>query len=346
MSRQDQKVDERGLALQAGGDIVVHGGISPEQMSEIMVAIARTVATFTDAALEKAVERMDALRDEILKRFAEAGQADPEAFKDPDFQYMLNDAQKAVARSGDAAVRDTLVDLVARRSLEKGRTRIAITLAEAATKVANLTSEEFAALSLAYLVRYTIDRSVNNLATLGTYIQTKLVPFAKAVSKERSSYWHLQSQSCANIEMGEVDILAALTRAYGGVLGDGFTREQLESHLPDGKKDAFDPFLMQCINNGGKLQPRALNFQDLKDNAGDAALTENELRNVWNVFENTINDASARITSVAPDAPILFDAWAHTPLKHLTLTSVGIAVAHAHAVRVIDLKAPLNIWIK
>jgi hypothetical protein len=343
MSEQDQHVKPGGMGLQAGRDIVVQG-VSPEQMTEIMVAIAKTAATFAKEALEIADARMSGFREEVLKMFSEKGKGDPEAFKDPDFQYLLGDAQEAVARSGDKAVRDTLVDIIALRSLEKGRTRLSITLGEAATIAAKLTENEFATLTLTYLVRYTIDRGIANLPALGSYIQNKLMPFARLVSREQSSFWHLQAQSCANVEMGQVDLMHVLRKQYGGVLGDGFTREQLESHLPDGKKHALDPFIIPCINDPSKLQPNALNFETLKKEAAGSGLTEPELENVWRLFENAMREP--RLTEVAPDTPLLLELWKSTPLKNLALTSVGIAIAHANAARVIGFDAPINIWIK
>jgi hypothetical protein len=347
MSRQDQNVEAGGTALQAGQDIVIHHGVSPEQMSEIMVAIAKTAAMFTKEALDVANARIDDFRDEVLKRFSQDGKADPEAFKDPDFQYLLRDAQEAIARSGDEAVRDTLVDIIARRSMEKTRTRLAITLNDAATKAVNLTHNEFSALSLIYLLRYTLDHSIRNLQTLGAYVENKLMPFAKDVSREESSFWHMQAQSCGNIEMGVIDLQTIFRRSYGGVLGDGFTREQLEASLPDGKRTVLDGLIIPCLNDASKLQPAAIRFDVLKEMAADKIeLTEGELQNVWNLFEGTITDIPGRVSSAVVEAPLLFDIWNNTRLKNLSLTSVGIAIGHANATKVVGFDAHLNIWIK
>jgi hypothetical protein len=349
VSRQAQDVEAGGLAIQSGQNtsVVIHGGVSPDQMSDIMIAIARTVATFTDAAFDKAKREMDAFREEVLNRFAQPGQANPEAFRDPDFQYMLNDAQKAVARSGDPTVRETLVDLIARRSLETSRTRLAINLAEAVTKVANLTPDEFAALSLCYLVRYTIDHGVGDLKQLGNHIQQQFVPFAKNVSHEQASFWHLQAQSCANIgSVSSFDLLTALKRNYGGVLSEGFTRDELQNHLPEGKRNALDQWIIPCLNDNTKLQFRFLNVDAFKKEAAQSGLTEDELQNAWNLFDSRAHNARERINSVAPDAHVVFEAWQSTLLHRTSLTSVGIAIGHANATRIVGLNAPLSIWIK
>jgi hypothetical protein len=210
MTRQDQSVEAGSWAVQAGRD-VVYNGVSVEQMAAIMAGMAKQLLTFQDEALAKANARIDSFQQEILKRFAQPDKGNSEAFRDPDFQYLLGDAQEAFARSGDEAVRDTLVDIIARRSMETTRNRLAITLNDAATKAANLTLNEFAALSLVYLIRYTVDQSINSFPALCTYVRNRLLPFAKDCSNEQSSFWHLQAQSCGMAELGHVDISAALS---------------------------------------------------------------------------------------------------------------------------------------
>jgi hypothetical protein len=347
MSRQDQTVESEGIAVQAGRDVVVHQGMSPQQMSEIMVAIAKQLSIYHDEARQIADQRFASFQEELLKRFTDPKQANPDAFRDPDFQYLIGDAQEAFARSGDEAVRDTLIDIIARRSLEKTRNRLAITLNDAATKAANLTENEFAALSLSYLVRYTVNNGVNTFSAFCDYLKSHLQPFVRNISPEQSSFWHMQAQACGSIEIGEVDLVVALRGRYTGVLGDGFARQQLEDHLPDGKKTALDNFIIPCINDASKLQPSAIRFDVWKEIAlPSSGLSEQELQNVWNLFESTIPDLVKRTTDAVPELAELFNIWKATPLKQFSLTSVGIAIGHANAARVIGLTASLDVWIK
>lgn len=347
MSRQDQNVETGGTAIQAVGDVVIYQGMSPEQMFEIMRAIAKQASIYHAEGQKIAEMRFASFQEEMLKRFADPTKANPDAFRDPDFQYLLSDAQEAFARSGDEAVRDTLIDIIARRSLEKTRNRLALTLNDAATKAANLTENEFAALSLIYLVRHTVNHGVNTFPALCDYLKSHLLPFLSKLSREQSSFWHMQAQACGSIEMGEVDLAGALRGRYTGVLGDGFTRQQLEDHLPDGKKHAIDNFIIPCINDASKLQPNAIRFDVWKENVLPASeLSEPELQNVWNCFESTIPDVAKRTIETVPELAELFDIWKTTPLRQFTLTSVGIAIGHANAARVIGLKASLDIWIK
>src|SRR3954468_15489019 len=109
MARQDQRVTKGGTALQALGDINVYQGVSPVQMAEIMGAMFKQLAIYQADAIRIVEDRQRSFREEVIKRFfTQPGRANAEAFRDPDFQHMIADAQAAYVRSGDEAVRDTL----------------------------------------------------------------------------------------------------------------------------------------------------------------------------------------------------------------------------------------------
>jgi hypothetical protein len=129
-------------------------------------------------------------------------------------------------------------------------------------------------------------------------------------------------------------------------MGAGFTRQQLEDYLSADHKNALDGLIIVSLRDPSKLQPAALNFEVLKQRAMATGLTDDQLRNVWNGFDNSVPDVRALIVDAVPEAEIIFQKWNDTPLKSFTLTSVGIAIGHANAARVIGLEAPLNIWIK
>ena len=165
MTGQDQRVSDGGQA-QAGPDGAIYGDMSPDQMTKIMVSMAKQLSIFHADAMKIVDERLASFREEVIKTFVQPGRADPNAFRDPDFQYVLNEAQEAYARSGDEALRNTLMNLIARRSLEPKRNRIAVTLNDAVTKAPALTVNEFAELSLVYLVRYTRKAPRSSASTL------------------------------------------------------------------------------------------------------------------------------------------------------------------------------------
>ncbi len=226
---------------------------------------------------------------------------------------------------------------------------MAVTLDDAATKAPLLTINEFSELSLSYMLRYTVSLGVNSFQAFCNYIAGQLMPFVPTITNEASSYWHIESQACGSIEMGQIDLLAVFRQNYAGVLGKGFDRQTLENNLPDGKKSALDDFIVPCLHDASKLQPAAIRKSAFIELTKQAGLDEPAIVNVWNAFENTVPQKSEVVDLVRPqvaDVQRLFDAWDETSMKHLKLTSVGLAIGHANAVRVVGFDAPLNIWIK
>jgi hypothetical protein len=253
-----------------------------------------------------------------LERFADPSKANPDAFRDPDFQVMLNQAQTEYGRSGDDSLRAALVDIVARRSLEKGRTRLALALNEAAVRASNLTDAEFAALAICYFFRYT-QRHVGNFTQFKTWLRASVLPFIPRISSENSSFWHIESQGCGSIEMGEISLVDIFRRNYGGLLGSGFTREQLQGVLQEGRKHAADPLVLPCIQDPTKLQPNGLNEDGFAESA-QGALDPAEISAIWALFAQSIpddNGVRALIIGALPESADLFRVWEQTPLKSL-----------------------------
>lgn len=350
MNNQDQRVGEGAEAYQAGRDVNIYSGMSSEQMTQIMVGLAKQIAFYQAEAKQTVEERLASFREEVLQAFAQNGRGNPEAFRDPDFQYLLSEAQIAYARSGDDVVRDTLVDIISRRSLETERNRMAVTLNDAATKAPLLTTNEFAELSLVYIVRYTRHSNIDSFKQFCDYICTSMMPFVNDISREQASYWHLEAQSCAIIEMAEASLSYVWEQYYSGILCRGFNREQLETYLRDVQKeiDVLDKLIITSPHDNNKMQFNALDKEIFHHKAADTGLTPAQLGFIWNTFQNTITAEFELISLLAPHVPnieILFDLWSSTPLKSLSLNSVGIAIGHANAVRVIGFDEPLSVWI-
>jgi hypothetical protein len=343
---QRQQIGEGGQAIQAGRDVIVNQSMSPNHMMEIMTAMAKQLSIFREDAMKIVNERIDSFQQEVLEKFTEPGKANPEAFRDPDFQYLLAEAQNEFARSGDESVRDVLVDIVARRSLEKTRNRLAITLNDAATRAPLLTINEFAALSLCFMIRYSSFTSVLNFPDFCAHVQRSIIPFVPNVSTEASSYFHIQAQGCGAIEMGEVNLYEVFKGNYGGVLGKGLTRADLM--LTSAGVD-LSTMVMPCVLNPTNFQPRAVNKEAfLKGWASDAA-TSALAANLWGAFENTLLSKQELIDLMeknVPEIKRLFTLWGESELKNLSLNTIGIAIGHANAVRVVGLTAPLEVWIK
>lgn len=263
---------------------------------------------------------------------------------------MLGEAQTAYARSGDTAVRDTLVDIIARRSKAKNASREALTLNDAAARAPRLTIEEFSTLSLAYICRYTVFNGLQSVSDFNRFLANTIMPLFETVSMESTSFWHIEAQSLGrtNILSG-IDLRTSWAQNYGGLLGTGLTMEQARSYMGDGRVDLAEKIVVPCVRDTDKFQPKGQNLKAYLTNCEQSGATEAELSNMWNMHGNTIPQGDAFWSMLEKDVPGIAafgDFWEKTSIKGLELNSVGIAIAHANAKRVVGLDAPLSIWIR
>ena len=289
-TNQEQTAAGGSIAIQSGHNTVVHVGIGLSDMKQIIEAIAAQLPSYAALAGQIVDARLKDFEQRVLERFTNSESSRAEAFKDPDFQYLIGRAQHAYARSGNETVRDALIDLIAQRSKLTERNRLALSLNEAVEKAALLTANEFAELSLAYLFKYTITNGIGDLNALAHILRINVVPLLKDISEEAASYSYLEAQACANIQITQNDIGPLFRDQYGGVLAKGFDQESLKNHLPDGQKDVFDRsnLIISCLNDPMKLQFCAQNKSEFQKEAASLGLTESALNNVWNMFSATM----------------------------------------------------------
>jgi len=347
MIDQSQKVGEGAVALQSGRDIVVHKGISAEEFRQVLAA-TREVAS--DVARMVVETRVNAFEDRVAEKFIRHGSGNVEAFQEPDFLFAFREAQKASATTDDTQVIDSLVDLIAERSKQIARSRLTLSLNDAVKVTSNLTKNEFAALSLIFLLRYTKRLNVGNLKAFTDYFNSALAPLLPDISTEYSAYQYLESQRCATISMGSASLQDIFRGNYGGVFCDGFTIEELEAALPEGKKKILSgrDLIIPCLNDKTKFQLNALNKEHALTILGEKDLAPEQCDALANLFESklmSLSSIEALVIPFAPEFKTLMNLWGKT-LENINLTAVGIAIGYINAKRIHPLNADLSIWIK
>lgn len=195
---QDQSIGDNSTAIQAKGDVTINQGLTLSQMGDIMLQLQKLVGDFTAQAEQTANARFDKFREEVLDKFSDGKQANPEAFKDPDFQFLLKNAQVNYARDGNERTGKLLVELLAERSKLPQRDRTALILNEATDKISKLTDEDISILSLAFVLLNT-GGGCQNYKTLVTHYKNAISPFIKDLRAETSSYTYMESLGCLSL---------------------------------------------------------------------------------------------------------------------------------------------------
>ncbi|MCR4377650.1 MAG: hypothetical protein NUV50_06100 [Rhodospirillales bacterium] len=356
MADQEQSVGNNSFVVQSGGSTNIQAGVGPEEMRQIIGTLAEFHKQFTEIAMGTVEQRMKDFENRLVDKFSVLENANSEAFKDPDFQYVLRRAQMGYARCGDVDVAETIVDVIAERSKATDRNRLQMTLNEAVEIAGSLTANEFAELSLVFMIKNTQDLSVGNFTLFANYLRAKILPLLHDVSRSVSSYKFLEAQRCATIQLTSVDLGQWLRQSYGGIFSKGFTAEDLMNHLPEEKKGILEgakrndgqSLIIPCLNDKSKFQFARRNKIELLQELEAFDLNKDQREVLGNLYEGTfMNLAEAReiIDPVIPEFEELVHVWNHTPLKQLDLTSIGIAIAHSKMRSMSGFNADLSIWI-
>lgn len=349
MSRQDQQVGEGGEAYQAGASLTVNRGMSTDQMAELMMAMAAQLQQYMAEARETFDQRCAELRDELIEEFSKPDtEADSGALRDPDYQFVLKAAHESYGRKGGEELREELVKLLGQRSMIETGTRPALILNDAIRIAGNLTSEEYAALAMTFLIKYVSVAGLLKAQVIATFTRI-LDSFLPHLPSENHSYEYLAGIGCLSVNLvSGVDLWHAMNTTYGFRFGRGFEVKELEDALAgavpikqlSGVLIRLDGDLYWFIGPRKEEFEAALRDRGLQDDVIARLVTLVDSKLI------TDQDMKVELVSAIPAFNHFEEVWSKTQIKNSVLTSLGKTLAHSVVVSRIDFKGPLSIWIK
>lgn len=346
MTKQVQKGGDRSTNVQAK-EVTIIQGLDYEQTRQIALDVFRAnFVALSGEASEIARKRAEEITEEFLNNLKEEN---PEGFKcaqDPDFQHSLYTVQKEYARTGDKELGDILVDLLVDRSKHEKRSIIQIVLNESLAVAPKLTADQMAALSIVFIIKYTINHGINNLATLKEYLDTYLKPFVLLLSKNASCYQHLEYAGCGSISISSANLGETLRRKYQGVFSKGFEVEEIEKRQI--QIGIESPIFTRCLHEPQKFQINAMTEDIIRHEAQKLNISEEDTNKLISLNNNCLmqeNEIKTYLEEVAPYMDEIFGVWENSHLKNFTLTSVGIAIGHANVKKSLGEFTDLSIWI-
>lgn len=349
MSRQDQQVGEGGEAYQAGTSLTVNRGMSTDQMAELMMAMAAQLQQYMAEARETFDQRCAELRDELIEEFSKPdAEADSAALRDPDYQFVLKAAHESYGRKGGDELREELVKLLGQRSMIETGTRPALILNDAIRIAGNLTSEEYAALAMTFLIKYVSVGGLVKEQVIATFTRV-LDSFLPQLPSENHAYEYLAGIGCLSVNLiSGVDLWKAMNTTYGFRFGRGFEAKELEDALAGGASIAqLGGVLIQLSGDlYWFLGPRKEEFETALRARG---LQDSVIAKLVKLVDSkliTDQEIKAELIAAIPAFNQFEEIWSKTQIKHSVLTSLGKTLAHSVLVSRIDFKGPLSIWIK
>lgn len=348
---QEQTGGENSQNNQAGRDIIING-LSYSETKDLVKNEAQTVfkdnsVKLAEEAYKLVVSRSDELLDNFLEKLEKKNPKSIESMADPGMQYSLFNAQKEYARTGDKDLSELLEDILVERSGNPERNLMQIVLDECITVAPKLTPDQFDALSLIFLLRYTINYNNIDIRRFNGYFKRYIEPFLNGIQDNDSRYQHLEFTGCGTLGIGQIVPAKSNLSNYPVLFFKGFTQEEFEQRVDE--PETIQKFLVPCHHDENKLQFASLNDDELEKLLRQNNIPEDNIHKCISLYEGyrmNQNEAHDYLVANVPGYKDFNEKWNNSSIRQMSLTSVGIAIAHANITRKIHERFNLNIWIK
>jgi hypothetical protein len=340
---QTQKSVDNAVAVQAGRDVVLHVGVTADEVralaSDTFKADFVKMLGMAEAIAEA---RANKVLDAFIERIERANPSALQYANDPDFRYSLYTAQKTAARSGDANLQDLLVELLVERACEAPRSLLQLVLNESIEVIQKISNAQINALTLAFVLRHlTFDAASFDtlIKTMDVYVQ----PFLGEVAGSYASLSHLEYAGCGTLDDRALRTATeALVGTYPGAFQYGVSEADA---CVKGLSSSARSLLIPCEHNPGHVQVLGTTREMVRRLCKERRLGMDDTAMLNRIFAG---DAPVNVREVCVEArpylTKLFDKWDGSTLPQFCLTSIGIAIAHANLSKY-GLVAPLSSWI-
>jgi hypothetical protein len=341
---QTQEAADGAVAVQAGGDVVIHIGVTAAEVRAIasdtfhadfvkMLGMVEAIAEArANKVLEAFIDRVERVNPSALRQA-----------NDPDFRYILYTAQKTAARTDDNKLHDLLVELLVERTFEAPRSLIQLVLNESIEVVQRISASQINTLTLVFVMRRLKFKTVASFDSFLKTMDLFVPPLLPDVAISQASLSHLQYTGCGtNSETTMQTIEAGLLRFYPGAFQLGVS--EADVCVKDLSSSARS-LLVPCEHNKAHVQVLGGTHEMLRDLCKQRQLSQHDADMLERIF-NPRTPVKVReiCTAARPYFSTVFDLWDRSWLSKFDLTSVGIAIAHANLSKYGDIE-PLSSWI-
>lgn len=343
----NQQASDSGTNVVALSGGVVNIGVTLEQVHDVALNIYKAnMMDFIGVARSIAEERAMRVTDDFLQKLQQEHPEALAAFLRPDMQFVLLEAQRGAARTESTHLPGVLVDLLVDRA--KSQDEFAsIVLTEAIATAPKLTVDQLDALSIVFIVKYTRNFRVLNAKSFEEYLGEYFLPFLDDASRTMARFQHMEYVGCGTINVTSVDLKKMFCDNYPHLWCTKLKKKEVQHEMEESLTATLEQIgAIKPVDDDYEIVPAFdINFKPIVE-AGD--ITDEQVEK-WLTYlrKVALKDAKTRpLASLVPGAARLFEYWESTQATHFSLTSVGIAIAHANLARRGVKGMNLSIWIE
>src|SRR6266487_348877 len=343
---QTQKGGSESTNVQAGQVVIHQHALSYQDVKNIALDVFKNnFEQLSAVARETARARAEEITDKFLQQLEAKNKEGIKKAETPEFQMSLLTVQKEYVRTGDRELGALLVDLLVDITKGDQRDILQIVLEECLTVAPKLTIGQIASLAIIFAVRYCQRRDAISPEKLAEVFSETVNPFVSVASKSITTFQHLEYSGCGTAGIGEIKLSEVLAMTYAAVFSRPFKKEEFEAAVPEAVPDGT---LIPSTLESGKWQFGVNSTENLEEAYKRLGIGNETLKKAiqfWSTRRIGESEIREKAIEWYPEMRALFDLWDESRMKHFTLTSVGIGIAHAAVRSRTGFDADLSVWI-
>lgn len=341
----ENKVDE--VKTQIGQVNIQHGLTYSEAKDLVTSVVDQKLIAFKDEAKSIYTQRTEEFKKLLTEKIKTLPEDEISKLREPDTQLTLIEAAKISGRKQSEELRNLLANLVVSRikNDNSGKEELKnIVYNEAISTINKLTIDQLKIITLCYLLRYTSYGGIISWDTFKKYLNTHLKPFL-GFKDTNAEFQHIEYAGCGSIGIGSWDLLNIYRQQYSFLFFNLVEKDQIDNlTLSDDVK-----------NNVAVLDAkedryfiRFKNKTELEKYLKEKKIDEETTKKLVSIYESHIknnDEVKKKISDETDNGKVLLDLWEKSALKHLSLTSVGIAIGASYFEQITGEKIDIGIWI-
>jgi hypothetical protein len=346
--KSNQKSGDNSTNLQAGGNIVINNGaVALYSIEEVAKQLLNSVFGELPVEAKVLIENnqlsyFQALT-EKLSVIIKQGEELNEVINSPDFQYMSKIAAISASRSPSAELHKNLASLIVQRINNDKEDLKRIVYDEAILTVNKLTTDQLKIIALCYLLRYTNYSGITSWDTFEAYLNSRIKPFMD-FKNTNAEFQHIQYTGCGSIDMGSWNLVDVYKREYSflffklvskAIIDDVAIPTKIKQDIVILDSDEDKYFIR--IRNKNNLEKYLKNEQVVDE-------VVSKLISIYDEHIESKNEIKDKIEETDIGKKLLA-LCEKSSIKHLSLTSVGIAIAASYFEQITGEKINIDIWI-
>lgn len=343
-----KQVNGKNSTNQQAEEIINNYGLSYSEVKEIALDVfKKNFYQLSAEANQLAFERAKKFIEDYMEKLIKENPSGIKKCQDPDFQYVLFDAQKNYARSGDGNQEMLLINLLVERSKQDERNTLQIVLNESISVINKLTQRQIDLLSFIYLIRYTKNSLTPTINDLVSYFNQFFMPIINGVSENYTDIQHLLYTGCGTESIGSVNVYEIIRDVYPGIFSKGFSKDEYEKLKI--QKDLLDSLFRKDSVIEDKYYIYATSYDDLNEIASMHGFNNDDKSKLNNLLRQSLmseDDIKKVIRDNCNFMSEPMEIFNKSKISHFLLSSVGIAIGYANIKQKLGSFSDLSIWIK